>query len=131
MLQLEQNVSWIDEAIEKALAKKEHEQEIINEIFDTFLIEDLLDYLLEDNVIICVFDRPVSDDVVLSASQNDTMLEKLVTTDFAQGDFYFDLIPKYLCMAISTLPERSKRIRMHRNSHHSGQDYVEYELSIK
>ena len=115
MLKLEENEtrSRIDEAIDKALKNRETNQESVYKILEDFVIDELVDYLVEGfMVILSVSEAAGDEDKVLIAKKDDITLAVLEARDFLQLEIGYDLIAEYLNRAISSLSERSERIKV-------------------
>ena len=124
-LKLEQ--SRIDEAIDMALEKREKNQESVCEIIDDFIIVEVVDYLIEDDkVILKVSEAAGDEDQVLIAKKDDITLAVHEARHFLKLEIGYDWIAKYLWRAISTLSERSERIKVVRPASND-----EYEISLK
>ena len=130
MLQLENNVSRIDEAIDKALEEREINQESVYKIIEDFIIDEVVDYLIEDDMVTLKVSEAAGDveDKVLIAKKDDITLAVLEAGDFLQLEIGYDLIAKYLNRAILSLSERSERIKAVRSNRIC---LNEYDISLK
>ena len=134
MLQLENNVSRIDEAIDKALEEREKNQESVYKIIEDFIIDEVVDYLIEDDMVTLKVSEAAGDveDKVLIAKKDDITLAVLEAGDFLQLEIGYDFIAKYLTRGLSILSERSDRIWCERShTKNSSSEFIEYELRLK